>query len=128
MDYLRCPACNSALVEASSADDSYPTINLKCKSCSNEFQFSEVIEELIEESMAGEAYIAMTDGGEMPYHRCSYCDQETFVSEEARCVACEEGLEFSECTACETTLTPDEQDNDGLCSYCNYKFQKLMRE
>lgn len=128
LKYLRCPSCSSALVEASSPDDSYPTINLRCKSCSNEFVFSEVIEYLIDASMAGEAYVAMSKGGEMPYFRCHHCNQETFVAEEELCVVCEEGLEFSECSICETSLKPDEQDNDGLCNTCNYTYQKMMLE
>lgn len=126
--YLRCPACNSALVEAPSSADVYPGIQLRCKSCAHEFMFSDVVEECIDELLSGEAYLSIKDGGDSPYGTCPSCAQNTFIYEEECCVACGSGLEYSNCSACEVSLTLEDQDNDGMCSYCNYKFQKLMRE
>lgn len=128
LSFLRCPGCNSALVEAPSSTDVYPDIHLRCKSCAHEFGFSDVIEVCIDELLSGEAHRSIKDGGDSPYGTCPNCDQDTYIYEEECCVACGSGLDYSNCSACEDTLTLEDQDNDGMCSYCNYKFQKLMRE
>jgi hypothetical protein len=128
LSFLRCPACNSALVEAPSSTDVYPDIHLRCKSCAHEFGFSDVLEECIDELLSGEAHRSIKDGGDSPYGTCPSCGQDTYIYEEKCCVACGSGLGYSNCSACEVTLTLEDQDNDGMCSYCNYKFQKLMRE
>ena len=126
--HLRCPHCPSALIEAVNQDDIYPNIELKCKSCGNEFCFNDVVEQCVEDLLSGDAYRQVKDGGEPPYGRCPSCGKETFVLEEECCVACESELDYTSCSACEEPLTLDEQGLDGMCSYCRYKFDKLMRE
>jgi primosomal protein N' len=37
-------------------------------------------------------------------------------------------MEYTECDRCSATLSLDDQDNDGLCSYCNYVQKKMMDE
>lgn len=123
---LRCPSCHSSLVESTNENDVYPDVGLRCKSCNREFQFEMVIEECISSLFAADAYIAMTDGGELPYGQCPHCWKEAYIFEENCCVACEDELEFTECIRCETSLGLEDQFNDGLCGYCHYVYEKSM--
>lgn len=126
--HLRCPQCSSALIEAPYDDDTYPTINLRCKSCNEDFSFSDVVEVCVDELLSADAYTRVKDGGDAPYGTCPQCDKETFVFAEACCVACEGQLDYTECSACAEPLSLDEQSLDGFCSYCKYKLDKLMAE
>lgn len=126
--HFRCPQCATALIEAPFEDDQYPTINLRCKSCSKDFMFDEIVENCVDELLSGDAHESMKDGGESPYGTCPQCDKDTYVLAEACCVACEEELEYTECSACEEPLSLDEQHLDGMCSYCRYKYDKVMAE
>lgn len=128
LKYLRCIACSSSLVEAPYSDDSYPTINLHCKSCNTDFVFADVVEQCIGESLAGEAYISVKDGGESPYDTCIVCGQETFIYSEGCCVACGYEMEYTSCAACAAPLTLEDQYNEGLCSYCQHRYEKTMAE
>ena len=126
--HLRCPQCGSALIEAPYDDDQYPLINLRCKSCSEDFSFSDIVEDCVDELLSADAYHRIKDGGAPPYGRCPQCGKNTFVHAEACCVACEGELEYTECSMCEEPLSLDEQSLDGMCSYCRHKFDKLMAE
>jgi hypothetical protein len=124
--HCRCPQCGSALIEAPFDDNKYPTINLRCKSCSADFSFSDIVENCVGELLFVETYLSATQGGETPYGSCPQCDKETFVYAESCCVACEGKLEYTQCAACEEPLSVDEQDLNGMCSYCRYKYDKVM--
>ena len=126
--HLRCPQCSSALIEAPHGDDEYPMINLHCKSCSEDFSFSDVVEDCVNELLSGDAHTSIKDGGDSPYGACPHCDKDTFILAEACCVACEGGLEYTECSRCEEPLSLDDQSLDGMCSYCKYTFDKMMAE
>ena len=126
--HLRCPQCSSALIEVPYDDDKYPTINLRCKSCSEDFSFSDVVEDCIDELLSGDAYTSVKEGEDRPYGTCPQCDKDTFILAEACCVACEGELEYTECSMCEEPLSLDDQSLDGMCSYCRYKFDKMMAE
>lgn len=126
--HLRCPECSSSLVEATDEGDTYPSIQLRCKSCTHEFTFKEVVEECIDELLAGEAFVSIKDGGDSPYGTCPECDKETFIHAEGCCVACTAQLEYTSCSMCEEALTLDDQVNEGMCSYCNYKYEKYMSD
>jgi hypothetical protein len=128
LEYLRCPVCHSSLIEAPYEDDSYPTINLHCKSCNNEFCFSDVVEQCIEDSLDGEAYFAHKNCDMPPYGECNECNQNTFVNSEGCCVVCDYEMECINCEMCGELLTLDEQYLEGNCSYCNYKWEKMMAE
>ena len=126
--HLRCPQCSSSLVKALCSDDEYPTINLRCKSCGEDFPFGDVLEGCVEELLSADAYRSAKDGGDPPYGTCPQCGKDTFILAEACCVACEGELEYTKCSMCEDPLSLDEQYLDGMCSYCKYKFDKLMAE
>lgn len=126
--HLRCPKCSSALIEAPFDDDKYPTVNLRCKSCSEDFSFDDIVENCIEELLSADAYLNAKEGGEPPYGRCLQCGKETFIYAEECCVACEGELEYTNCSRCEIPLSLDDQSLGGLCSHCHYAFRKLMAE
>lgn len=126
--YLRCSACGSALIEAPYSDDVYPVINLHCKSCNEDFCFSDVLEECVDELLSVDAYTMVKDGGDSPYGTCPHCARNTFIVAEGCCVACEEELEYTECYRCSDSLSVEDQHLDGLCSYCKYQFDKVMAE
>lgn len=128
LEYLRCSQCHSSLIQAPYVDDSYPTINLHCKSCNFDFCFDDVVEQCIDDSLAGAAYIEIKDGGESPYDTCPECEKNTFIHDESSCVACDYQMEYKNCEMCEEALSLEEQYNEGKCSYCEYKWEKMMAE
>jgi len=125
---LRCAQCHSSLIQAPYPEDVYPTINLKCKSCSEEFCFDDVVEQCINDSLAGEAIIAGMEGGESPYDTCPECDKGTFIYSENCCVACDYEMQYTNCYRCEASLGMDDQYNEGLCSYCQHLWEKMEKE
>lgn len=84
---LRCPECHSALIKAPKDNGEYPRIALICSSCGHQFSFADVVEQCIEDRLAGEAHIAIKDGGESPYDSCPECGQSTFIFAEDCCVS-----------------------------------------
>lgn len=128
LKYLRCSQCHSSLIQARHSDDTYPEINLHCKSCNHNFSFVDVVEQCIDDSLSGEAYMAMKEGCDSPYDTCTECQQETFIKEEGACVACGYQMEYTNCEMCEEPLSLEEQYNEGKCSYCQYKWEEMMAE
>ena len=118
LKHLRCAQCHSSLIQAPYPDDSYPTINLHCKSCGHDFCFDDVVEQCIDDSLAGEALKNAIDGGESPYGTCHECGKDTFIHEEGCCVVCEYEMEYTACEICEESLGLEDQYNEGKCSYC----------
>ena len=128
LKHLRCEECHSSLIQAPYPDDAYPTINLNCKSCNHDFCFSEVVEQCIDDSLAGEAIRNAMDGGESPYDSCHECSKNTFIHEEGCCVACDYKMEYTFCEMCEEPLGLEDQYNEGKCGYCQYRWEKVMAE
>lgn len=124
LKHLQCNACYSSLIDAPYPDDSYPTINLHCKSCGNDFSFDNVVEKCIKDSLYREAFLAVKNGGVSPYDTCYECGLDTFIHEEGCCITCGYEMAYSECGRCGTTLTLDDQVNEGLCGYCQHLFDK----
>lgn len=128
LEYLNCPECHSSLIQAQSDDEVYPSIGLTCKSCGTNFQFDDVIGQCVDDSLSGEAYIAIKDGGEPPYDTCPECDKPTFVLEEGCCLSCGYEMQYISCDACGESLTLDEQWLEGKCGYCQHQWEKVMAE
>lgn len=116
--YIRCHHCGSELVKPDEPDVEFlEQIVFHCASCRQDSDFDDLIEAAVADCYAGESYIAMTDGGDQPVGTCPECTKETFIVEEGRCIACSGELEFTRCLLCGEALGPDDQDNNGLCSY-----------
>ncbi|VBI28675.1 hypothetical protein [Burkholderia pseudomallei] len=116
--YIRCHHCGSELVKPVVSDVEFlEQLAFHCASCGRDSDFDDVIEEAVADCYFADSYIAMTDGGDPPVATCPECTKETFLLEEGRCIACSGELEFTRCAVCSVTLGPDDQDNNGLCSY-----------
>ncbi|WP_323813584.1 hypothetical protein [Cellvibrio sp. NN19] len=128
LKHLRCNQCRSSLIQAVSPENTYPFIDLHCKSCGNDFSFYDVLEQCIEDSLAWQAARNVKDGGDPIYGSCRGCGKSTFIIEEGCCVACEYEMEYTNCEMCDAPLGIDDQYNEGKCGYCQYRWEKLMEE
>ncbi len=125
---LRCNQCHSSLIQAPHSDDVYPMIDLHCKSCGEDFSFYDVLEQCIDDSLAGDAIKNIMDGGNSPYDSCHECGKGTFIHEEECCVACNYEMEYTTCEVCEAPLGLEDQYNEGKCSDCQYRWDKVIAE
>jgi hypothetical protein len=75
LKHLRCIKCHSSLIQVPFQDDTYPIINLHCKSCNYDFCFDDVVEQCVDDSLAGEAYINQKEGCESPHDTCPECEK-----------------------------------------------------
>lgn len=128
LKYLRCNNCHSSLIQAPSSEDVYPNINLKCKSCGEEFCLDDAVEKCIEESLSGEAMVSFMDGGESPYDNCYECNKSTYIYTEGCCVSCGYEIQYTNCTRCHAPLGMDDQYNEGMCGYCQHLWEKMEKE
>ncbi|MRT20082.1 hypothetical protein FYM52_06950 [Comamonas sp. CAH-2] len=122
---LRCVHCHSELVKPVETDVEYlQSLEFLCTSCGEVSEFDDVVGEAISEAFAGEAYIAMTDGGDPPIVDCHDCGQHAFHVETGACLLCRGTLQHTECAFCGESLGPDDQDNGGLCGYHKWQVEK----
>lgn len=125
---VRCPDCGSSLLRQLDPDnEDFESIELECVECSSEPDREDVFEAALVESTSGDAYIAMTDGGEPPIHDCLECGRSSWVLEEGGCVFCGTGPHT--CGLCGEICLPDDFNYDeGTCSYCAWRMDKVKRE
>jgi hypothetical protein len=119
MKVLRCSECHSELIKPNEIprDKVGSNLPLICCSCSHSFRLEDVIEDAIYDLFGAEAYIAQTQGGEMPWETCPECDQDTFIYDEGCCLRCDLVPKYSRCTVCHQVLSVPEQVFSGLCGY-----------
>lgn len=127
LEYIRCEECGSSLV-LYDEEGEYPDIGLRCRQCDHTFEFSSIVEEFISKVLWYDNYVMFAEGGEPPTGTCPGCGMETYILEEARCVNCGYELEYAECSVCHTPLSLQEQVNNGLCDYHQYRYEKIMAE
>ena len=128
IDYMRCPDCDSQLIKVVDPTALGAAIEFVCSSCGSNSSYETVITAALPESMEGANYVSVKDGGDSLIEACPMCGEETFLVEQGECAACFSELEYQSCKVCETGLSVDEQHFEGLCSYCNYKHDKMMAE
>ena len=116
---MRCPKCQSELIQVTDVNKYEPNedLLLSCRKCNFEFDLADVIEECVADELAGEAYLAVTDGGNDPYTECPDCGKDTFVFSEECCIACGYEQESKTCAVCGTGLDVDEAYEGEICSY-----------
>lgn len=123
--HIRCEHCGSELMKPVDPEvESQFELAFRCVSCGSESEFDDVIEGAVNECYAGESYIAMTDGGDQPVATCPDCIKETFIVAEGKCIACGGELHYTRCAVCGEGLGPDDQGNNGLCSYHAWQADK----
>ncbi|MBA0035934.1 hypothetical protein HS962_06775 [Pantoea sp. BIGb0393] len=122
-----CEACGSKLVKACSesldeglqveSDNDFKYVCISC-ACKTDFK------PILINSFENANFYWIPDGDEPTYEDCMCCDNGTFIISEQECRWCGEGLDYNHCKFCGESLNQDDQINDGLCGYCNYKFEK----
>jgi DNA-directed RNA polymerase subunit M/transcription elongation factor TFIIS len=129
---IRCPACHSSLIktdddgeEEDNYDDSTPLI---CSSCGEKFNFGDVVEQGLSDSLAVQTHRARKDGEEAPLDQCPGCYRNTYMLAEEHCAVCDYEQEYLECERCGTKLSLDEQWLGGYCSSCHNDMEELMAE
>lgn len=102
---------------------------MRCNSCGEDIDYlPDFFEKCIEEFFYADLYLAATKGGMPPVDDCPECDKNTFVFEEDCCVVCDYKPEHANCARCYNHISLDEQDLNGLCSYCANLAEKIKRE
>ncbi len=123
---LRCPNCYSELilaVDVHKKEDS----DICCKACGKISTYQDMIGSSIANAL--NCYHKIAKGHEeSSTDLCPMCCYDSYSLVERRCLACHWELEYNYCNVCDADLTLDEQELNGLCSYCSYKIEKIMNE
>jgi hypothetical protein len=118
---VTCPSCSGDLLKP--VEDSSHEIALQCISCGEEQSPESHVPRALASALSGEAYIAMTDGGDPPVARCPECGKNAFLTEQWRCVLC--GAEPDrKCALCSNPIPVEELDSSPHCGYCEYMMNK----
>ena len=131
---LQCIKCTSELVEQIDPENEIQeSVELRCRTCGDTPDIGDMIEQVIEATYGVDAYIRAKDGdGDGPVYTCPACDRQSLVEGEGACANCGEPLDYdSECGRCgEGIPIQDYLDglDGGLCSYCSWMTEKVMRE
>lgn len=128
-EHFRCVTCYSELLKPNLAiTTTFDETKFTCSSCGESNRYQEIVEAGVEEYLYGETYIAMTNGGEMPYEMCPECIRHTFITESEICVSCSYTPKFSNCMVCRAPLSVAEQEYGGLCGYHAYVADREAEE
>ena len=131
---FRCDSCKSELVgQIDSENVSQDHVELRCRTCGASPELSDMIESLLDDLYRMDSYIRFKEAGEDgPLYQCPACGRVTLVEGEESCANCGESLDYnSESSRCgETISIQDYIDglDGGLCSYCQYASDKVMRD
>lgn len=131
---FKCDACQSELIEQIDPENQRQDwVELRCRTCGSVADLSNAIVRCLEDLYGGEAYMRHKDAGEDgPIFQCPTCNKEALVESEATCANCNEPFDYeSECYRCGAGIgIQDYLDgcDEGLCSYCAYVSEKVMRE
>ena len=126
--HICCDMCGYELLLPKIKTNNIDEAILICNNCSNEIKIMDVFEETIDQLHNADGYFRARYGFESRIQTCPECYKDTFNIDEDICYYCSYEKEYSECKRCGMELTLDEQDCDGLCSYCDNQFQKLCRD
>lgn len=126
LERVECPACSSTLLEASSPTN-YFEATFQCRVCGEEADLREVLPPALEAVFSYSTYEAMKEGGEPDIGTCPNCDAEAFHREDDICLVCGEGRSYEHCARCACSLGLDEQET-GLCGYCQHAHEKMMAD
>jgi hypothetical protein len=115
---LRCDKCGSELLRPTDPSEKDTcSLEFQCTACGTTCAYEDIVEAALKEHFAGEAYIAMTDGGDQPLVDCHECATETFIVAEDMCGRCRTTRAHTNCAICNQFLETWEQDFGGLCGY-----------
>lgn len=130
---LICPDCDSRLMRQREQDNTEQrNMELVCRACGVEPDTGRTIVGSLIDALGYESHIRAKETGEDgPIFHCTECGNDAYVDFEGACANC--GHEYGEpdCDRCGTTIPINEiihAGHDGLCGYCSYQFDKIMRE
>ena len=133
-EVIKCGDCQSELVEqVEPENESQDYAQLRCKTCGQDVDVADAIEQAIEKAHGAEAYVRYKDAFEDgPIYQCPVCRRSTLLEGEDGCANCGEALDFNaECFRCGAGISiQDYLDglDEGLCSYCSHMQEKILRE
>lgn len=121
-----CSKCGSGLIETADSGDATDA-RFQCRTCENDIPYAEIASDVLNEYYAGDAYLAIKDGGDIPLIQCPSCNNETYVYQDGICAACGYSANH-ECSRCGGNIPPEEMSDGNLCGYCSYMQAKIMEE
>lgn len=122
---IDCLHCGSDLLKPEIPSVNENEVTLFCIVCGEREERESFIPRAISKVLAGEKYMSVKDGAEIPYVICPGCAEEAYVVEEQRCALC--GCEVDDsCERCGTTIPPEELISAPYCGWCDNQLQKLM--
>jgi len=121
-----CLECGSKLINPTDQDVNADSLSFICRSCNHEVDYEEFVTKNFEKKYSL-SYRDITNGEEDISCNCPECGG-YFLYQEGVCVAC--GYENDLiCEFCDDKVHPSEVEVfEGRCSYCNYKWEKMMAE
>ncbi len=131
---FKCGECQQEFVEQIDvANEDQSNVELVCKTCASSPDLANSLETALDDLYGADAYVRYKDASEDgPIYRCPACDHDTLIEGEDKCANCGESLDYeSECARCGGDIPlQDFLDglDGGLCSYCAYMTEKVMRE
>jgi len=132
LDRMACPECGSSLIgQADPENEDREHVVGKCYQCGEEIDFEKTMEMVVAASYEVHAYILAKEGMNSPIADCPECGAPAYVEsgEASVCFVCGESI-AGECARCGAGIDVNEYNPDypGLCSYCAYMSEKVMRE
>lgn len=129
---LRCSRCHANLIFP---DKNQIDNDLRLDGDENDFLChclacgaQQLILDAINDRIESINYSSRRYGDSPEFETCFSCDKDMFSTIENICFWCEDELEFTECSLCSEPLSQDDQLNNGLCSYHNNAYERIMRE
>jgi hypothetical protein len=114
---LNCPLCGGDILKP--IENSYCEIILQCVYCGEEEPPDQYVPRALQLALSTDAYIAMTDGGDPPVVSCPECGNDSFLTEQWKCLLCDADPD-GECSRCGEAIPIEELDSSPLCGYCAY--------
>ncbi len=129
VDHMVCPECQSRLIKVVDPKARREGIIFACQSCQSESIYMHVVGPAVEASMAGENHWHAMQGDEPATCDCPECGYDTLIVHENECAACFYEFEHMHCHWCEALLSIDERQYfDGVCGYCQSRYDRIMAE
>lgn len=117
IEYFECPNCIDKSLKPISTGDIFITKFL-CVFCGEEFEYGDIASSAAQGFYNEYDDIEIKNGGDASLTDCPNCWRESFLIQANYCLACGYKPKHTNCSLCDTVLTIDEQQHEGLCRYC----------
>lgn len=130
---MLCPECAFPLLkQIDSENETQEDIELECRYCNSEPKIDAAIVYSLESHLEIDSYVRVKDGGEDgPIFFCVECNNEAYVDFEECCAVCGYGYGDQTCDSCGSSISLSDLSeglDNGLCGYCNYRWEKVRNE